>query len=184
MSSKRIIVCLMICAVFAAGITVAQSTTKKPAPEPTAFSEEGDQFKSSVPIPDNVLDALHNNLDTDSMKYLLEHLDRDKFAQLFKAVVIHLRDTKEIDYVLLSEYPLSGADAPWFWIVRFDQAHPKIIFFALANDFDILNARTNGYPNIRSHGYTAGGIYTSIYHYNGQRYVSVHDYHKENNPEP
>jgi hypothetical protein len=109
-------------------------------------------------------------------------LDRDKFAQLFKAVVVHLHGPKETDYVLLSEYPLSGADAPWFWIVHIDQGHPKVIFFTLANSFELLRTRNHGYPDIRSRASTASFMYTDIYHFDGQRYILVHAYHKEIEP--
>jgi hypothetical protein len=174
----------MICTVLAAGVASAQTRDKRPASEPTAFNEDGDMFKRPVHVPASVLDALRSSEEAKSMKSELRGLDRDEFAQLFKAVVIHLGDPKEIDYVLISEFPLGGADAPWFWIVRYDQSHPKVIFFTFATGFEMLKTRNNGYPDLRSTANTASFGYTNIYHYDGQRYLLVHAYHKEIKPEP
>jgi hypothetical protein len=183
---------LMICVLVAAGIATAQSKGKKPAAEPTAFYEDcidDDKdrpclFDHPVPVPDIVLDALRNSEEAKSMKDQLKDYDREDFARLFNAVVIHLGGPKEIDYVVMGEFPMGGADAPWFWIVRFDQTHPKVIFFTFAGGFRLLKTRNNGYPDIRSSAWTASDSYTNIYHYSGQRYILVHKYHKENKPEP
>jgi hypothetical protein len=192
MNMRSIMALLMICMLFTAGITSAQAKAKKTAVEPTAFYEDcidGDKgrpclFDHPVPIPDNVLDALRATKEAKESHDRLKDYDRDDFAQLFKAVVIHLGDPKEIDYVLLSEFPMGGADAPWFWIVRYDQTHPKVIFFTFAGGFRLLKTKNNGYPDIRSSAWTASDSYTNVYHYSGQRYILVHKYHKENKPEP
>jgi hypothetical protein len=129
-----------------------------------------------------VLDALRATAEAEEMKDELKDLDREEFARLFKAVVIHLGGPKEIDYVVLGESPMGGADATWFWIVRYDQSHPKVIFFTFANGFEILSTRTNGYPNIHSAAFAGGVKYTNIYHYDGQRYILAHKYQKEIDP--
>lgn len=183
---------LMICILVATGIAAAQSKGKKPAAEPTAFYEDcidNDKdrpclFDHPVHIPNKVLDALRATKEAREMRNELKDYDRDDFADLFKAVVIHLRGPNEIDYVLLSKFPMGGADAPWFWIVRHDQSHPKVIFFTFANGFEILKARNNGYPNIRSRAWTGCCIFTDIYQYNGQRYILAHKYEKENKLQP
>jgi hypothetical protein len=181
--------CVLICALFVAGIATAQSKVKNPAAEPKTFYEDcGDDrpclFDNPAAIPNDVLDALWTSKEVQSEQDESKNLNRETFAQYFKAIVIHLSDPKETDYVLLSESPLGGADAPWFWIVRFDHAHPKVIFFTFANGFEILKTRNNGYPDIRSYAFTANTSYTEIYHYDGQKYVLVHRYHKENTPGP
>jgi len=180
----------MICKVFAAGVAIAQTKGNKPAAEPTAFYEDCDDndkdrqclFDHPVPLPGNVVDALRATEEARDMQDELKDYDQDDFAHLFKAVVIHLGNPEEINYVLLSEYPIGGADAPWFWIVRFDQAHPKVIFFTFANGFEILNAEHNRYPDIRSFAYAGGVTFTEVYQYNGQRYAPVHKYHKRTSP--
>jgi hypothetical protein len=206
-------ICAVICAVFVAGISTliarhfghnigltssppgsistAQSKSKKPAAEPTAFEDCDDDDKDSsclfdnpVPLPDNVLDALRATAEAKEMQNQLKDYDRDDFAYLFKAVVIHLGSPEEIDYVVMGEFPMGGADAPWFWIVRSDQTHPKVIFFTNSNGFALQKTRNNGYPNIQSDWCSAAECITRIYHYNGQRYILVHEYHKEINPEP
>jgi hypothetical protein len=171
---------LIVCVVFVSGISMAQSKTKKPVAEPTYFYEEDTKtFDNSVGIPGNVLDAIRATEEVKSMQNILKDYDPDNFAHLFKAVVVHLHGSKETDYVLLSEYPLSGADAPWFWIVRYDPIHPKVIFLALAGGFRLLKTRNYGYPDIRSDAWTASIEVKKIYHYNGQKYMLVHKYEKE-----
>jgi hypothetical protein len=201
MSEKRKYVYVMICTIFFAGISMliarhfghpvgrttgtpwTKSTTptksEKPAVEPTSFYEDDDSFKYSVPIPDNVIDVLRNSEEAKEMQNELKDYDRDDFARLFKAVVIHLGGTDEINYVVMGEYPMGGADAPWFWIVRYDQSHPKLIFYTFAGGFSLLKTRNSGYPDIRSDAGTASIEVKEIYHYNGQQYILVHKYEKE-----
>jgi hypothetical protein len=179
----------MICALFSAGLATAQSKDRKPAEGPTAFYEDcgGDcpcLFDHPVPLPDNVLDAILATKEAKSMQDQLRRLNREQIAGLFRAIEIHLGDRKELDYVVLSVQPLGGADAPWFWIVRFNQTHPKVIFYTFANGFEKLKSWSNGYPNLRSKAWAGSIQYTSIYHYNGRRYILVHKYQKENAPQP
>jgi hypothetical protein len=177
----------MICVCIAAGIATAQSKAKKPAAEPKAFYEDcGDDtpclFDNPEPLPDNVLDAIRATKEAKSMHDKLKKLNRDEFAQLFKATKIHLRGPEEIDYVVLSEFPMGGADAPWFWIVRYDRNHPKVIFFTFANGFEIMKSEDNGYPIIRSLAFAGGVTYTNIYQYNGEQCILVRKYQKETTP--
>jgi len=191
MNTKLNVVSWTICIVFSAGIATAQTKDKKPAAEPRAFYEDcfiDDKdrsclFDHPVPLPDNVLDALRTTEEAKDMRFKLKDYDRDDFAALFKAVKIHLIAPNELDYVVMGEFPMGGADAPWFWIVRFDKTDPKIIFFTFANGFELLNTGHDGYPDIRSLAYAGGETYTEIYQYNGQRYVLVHRYHKEITPQ-
>lgn len=187
MIAKPNVVFWMICTVFAAGFAIAQTKDKKPAAEPRAFYEEcgggrSCSFDNSVFIPNNVLDALRATEEAKSMHDALAKLNREEFAGLFKAVKIHLIPPNELDYVVMGEFPMGGADAPWFWIVRSDQNHPKVIFFTFANGFELLNSGHNGYPDIRSLAYAGGVTYTEVYQYNGQHYVLMHRYHKETTP--
>jgi hypothetical protein len=178
------VVSWMIWTAFVAGIAIAQTKDKRPAAEPRAFYEECGggrpcSFDNPVSIPNDVLDALRATEEARSMRDALADLNREKFAGLFKAIKIHLVPPNELDYVVMGEFPMGGADAPWFWIVRLDQTQPKVIFFTFANSFEILNAGHNGYPDIRSLAYAGGVTYTEVYQYDGQRYVLMHRYHKE-----
>jgi hypothetical protein len=180
----------MIWTTFGAGIAIAHTKDKKPPAEPRAFYEDCDDkdkdrpclFGHSEPLPENVLGALRATEEAKDMRDKLKDYDRDDFAHLFKAVKIHLIPPNELDYIVMGEFPMGGVDAPWFWIVRFDQTHPKVIFFTFANGFEILHGGHNGYPDIRNLAYAGGVTYTEIYQYNGQRYVLVHRYHKETSP--
>jgi hypothetical protein len=179
--------CLMVCLLVGAGIASAQAKGKKPATEPTAFYEDcidNDNgrpclFDHPVPLPDSVVDALRATKEAKESQNKLKDYDREDFAQLFKAIKIHLSGPQELDYVVMGEFPMGGADAPWFWIVRFDQTQSKVIFFTFANGFELLKTRNNGYPDIRSNSWAGSVQYTNIYQYNGQRYILVHKYQKE-----
>jgi hypothetical protein len=190
MSNTQGMVCIMVCALFAAGMASAQSKVKKPAAEPTVFSdneadyEDGppDPFKQPVPLPNNVLDALRATAEAKEMQDELKNLDREEFARLFTAVRVHLGDPKDLDYVVRGEIPMSGADNTWYWIVRPNPTSAKVIFFTNSNGFALLKTRNNGYLNIRSGWCSAAFCITRIYHYNGQRYILAHEYHMENKP--
>jgi len=191
--SKRLLaVIVVIAALSDAWSLLAQSKSSKPAAEQRAFYEDcmgGDKnrpcvFDHSVPLPKNVLDILRASKEARESRDALKDYDRDGFSQLFKAAVIHLGGPEETDYVVMGEFPMGGADAPWFWIVRSDQSLPKVIFFTFANGFEILKSISNGYPNIRSIAWTGCCRFTNLYQYNGQRYVLVHAYHRQNMPQP
>lgn len=190
MNAKVKVILWMISTALATGITLAQTNGIKPTAEPRAFYEDCDHgdkdrpclFDHPVTLPRHVLDALRATEEAKDMQDKLKSYDRRQFASLFKAVKIHLVGLSELDYVVMGEFPMGGADAPWFWIVRFDKTHPKVIFFTFANGFEILNAGHSGYPDIRSLAYAGGLTYTEIYQYNGQHYVLMHRYHKETPP--
>jgi hypothetical protein len=175
---------VIICALFASGIASSQSKVRKSAPEPTAFYEDcGDGrscvFDNPLPLPDSVLDALRETKEARSMQDELKGLNGEQFSHLFRAVKAHLVGPKETDYVVMGGFPMGGADAPWFWIVRFDQDHPRVIFFTFANGFELLSMRNNGYPNIRSRAFAGGTEYTNVYHYDGEQYLLVRRYQRE-----
>lgn len=169
----------LICAVLCVQIATAQSSVRKGPEEPTSFSEDGSEFSRSVTIPERILNVVRRSEEAKSVENSTKELNRNEFAQLFKAVVIHLRDLQETDYVLVSESPMGGADAPWFWIVRSDPVRPKLIFFAFANTLELLKTNNRGYPDIRSHAFAGGTEYIEDYRYDGQKYVLMHKHQRE-----
>jgi hypothetical protein len=181
---------IVICVLVAAGIVSAQSKYKKSGPEPRSFYEECDDddkdrpclFDHPVPLPDNILDALRATEEARFLPGDLKNYDRDGFAHLFKAIVIHLGNPNELDYVVVGFPPMSGADNTWFWIVRSNPTNAKVIFFTNSNGFELLKTRNNGYPIIRSKWYSPAYCKTWIYQYDGRRYILAHQYEKENKP--
>jgi len=114
------------------------------------------------------------------MQDQLKDFNREEFAELFKAIKIHLGGSKELDYVVFGAIPMSGADNTWYWIVRSNPTPAMVSFFTNLNRFILLKTRNNGYPKIRSEWCSAAECITRIYHYNGLRYILAHKYEKEN----
>jgi hypothetical protein len=169
---------MMICALFAARIAIAQTSRAKPPTERTVYSEYSDEsFDDFLPLPENLLNVLLATAEAREMSRELQGLDRNELAKLFSAIEVHLDDRGKQDYLVLGKSPMSGADCDWFWIVRSGQTHPKVILFANTNSIELLKSRTNGYRNIRSVWESAAGYtITNVYHYNGARYRLAHHF--------
>jgi hypothetical protein len=167
--------CLMICALFAPEIAIAQSTGVKLAPERTIFND-ADSFKNSVPLHRNVLDVLIASLKDDEhyrdLFFGKSDIDLNRY---FTAVVVHLSGSNEIDYVVQGNLPLAGADCGWFWIVRSAPTHPKVVLFEPTGTIELLNSRTRGYRDIRSVWIMSGHRRTRLFHFNGTEYKRIEE---------
>jgi len=181
MSGRQTTTCfilIMLCHVCTA---TAQRADVKGTPEPTFFSEDMDPnpFWDSDTLPANVLEMLKVGKSAGLAADRLKGFDQAGFAALFDAVHVHLGNSRELGYVVVGKFPMSGADCDWFWVVRSDRDHPKIILFSNSNAIELLRGRTNGYRNVRSTWSSAAGYtITCVYHYDGNRYRVFRKYEK------
>ena len=177
---------LMICVLVTAGIATAQSASSKPATEPSTFyPDDGNRgFDGAVPQSDAILDALLKTPEAKENWDRLQKLNREELRKLFLVVRVHLNNADETDDVVLGKDPMSGADCDWFWIVRDKSDQIQVLLFENAYGVYLLKSRTKGYRDIRSVGFAGGTTYTSIFHYDGQRYIPVHKFQKETAPQP
>jgi hypothetical protein len=72
--------------------------------------------------------------------------------------------------VVGSQYPLSGADRSWFWVVRQSGLHVSVLLWTGANCIKILPHKTNGYADITSVWASAATMRTETYRYDGKVY--------------
>jgi hypothetical protein len=181
---KRELACLMISALSTPGIVLAQSAWTKLPTEPSTFypDDRNAGFDEVDPPSDAVLDALLKTPEARENSDELRKLNREGLRKLFLVVRVHLKDTNETDEVVLGHNPMSGADCDWFWIVRDNGGRAQVLLYEYAYGVYLLQSKTDGNRDIRSVGFAGGTEYTNIYHYDGQRYVAVHQYHKEIKP--
>ncbi len=180
MSNKLCVACLMICVFYSTGILTAQSLEAKQASERTIFNEDEESFPNSAPMPKSVLNALLATREGgDTNRIILQNFPDKDPNQFFSADKVHLSSHEDVDYIVLGSFPLTGADCAWFWVVRSDKTHPKIILFANANSIELLKSRTNGFRNIRTVWSSASGdTVTHVYHYDGARYKLAHKFER------
>jgi hypothetical protein len=165
--------CVLICVFAAVGFVHGQTRHKPLQAGPSSFypDDEDRGFKDAQPPSDAVLDALLKTPEADEMREELEKLDREDLRSLFSVVKAHLKNSNEIDEVVIGKDPMSGADNDWFWIVRVMGGHAQILLFANGNGIDFLRTRTNGYREIESVWYSAAGYsITRLYRYDGTVY--------------
>jgi hypothetical protein len=90
--------------------------------------------------------------------------------------VLHARiirlshDSDEVFLVMGSQYPLSGADRSWFWIVRQSGPRVSVLLWTGANCIKILPHKTNGYADVASVWASAATMRTETYRYDGRKY--------------
>jgi hypothetical protein len=172
----------LFCLVCSASVVEAQTHKRTTNREPTFFSpdyQENDPFAHARPPADDILAALLKTPEARENEGALAGLDREELRKLFSVVEVHLAGSEEADEVVLGHVPLSGADNDWFWIVRRQDGHTRVILFANGLSIELLNSRTLGYKNIRTLWGAASGLtITCLYHYEGKRYRLVHKYSK------
>jgi len=90
----------------------------------------------------------------------------------FVGTEVHLTDAGSADYIVKGQDALTGADCDWFWLVRSTPGKPEVVFFRCAYTVRVLGSKSNGYRDIRSDWWSAGGDgYAEIYRFDGVKYV-------------
>lgn len=157
--------------------TIAQSSISKA----TFFSWDYDMhgFKDAKPPSDAIISAILNTSNGRGNKQEIQKMPIAEKLKLFTTVRIDLGDLQEEDYLVLSSFPLTGADCDWYWIVRNKNNHVQVIFFDNTNSMQILKHSTNGYHDLETAWSSAAGYtLTRIFKYDGNRYRMAHNYHK------
>jgi hypothetical protein len=141
---------LMAVAVVSLTLALAQSTRHSGKATPTMFAPEVEQgFENAQPPSDAVLDALLTSAEAKDSRDELEGLDREAKRKLFEVVRVDLTGRGEEDYVALGNYPMSGADHHWFWIVQVNEGKARVLLFTQGLTIQLLHKRTNGYRDIK-----------------------------------
>jgi len=146
-----------------------------PASYPTTHKVFGldESFDHPVHLPDSVLKALIATKEARYVRDELKENPRLDVSQFFLAKEVHLSESKEIDYVVFGQFPLTGADCNWFWIVRSIEPRPRVVLFSIGTTLEILDRKKNEeQPDIRMDWWAGSGYgWADEYRFNGSRYV-------------
>jgi hypothetical protein len=122
-------------------------------------------------MPEAVWRALQQNAD---VLRLLENekLPAEQLAHAwFSASEIHLRDSREVDFLVQAEGMLAGANVTTFWIFIATPAGLKVVLTIPAHDLIVGPRRFGGYKMITALAATCCAVSTSRLRFNGHRYI-------------
>jgi hypothetical protein len=139
-------------------------------PEQRAFSADDDAVVRPISLPKRALEALAN--DPYVSNALRDgNLPSEKLpTSWFKASAIHLAGPNEVDFVVMGECPMCGANVSPFWVLRPKGEGFEVIFFTGALGFTVKNRRSNGYQEIETASVTMQHTNMSIWRFDGHRY--------------
>lgn len=151
----------------------AQSATKLQSTSQRVFGLEGG-FEHPAHLPEDVLTALTATKEAAYVRDELKENPHLEVSQFFQAEEVHLSDPAESDYVVVGQFPLTGADCELFWIVRSIKPRPRVIHFSVGTTLKIVCRKNNEeLPNIRMDWWAGSGHgWADEYRFNGSRYVS------------
>jgi hypothetical protein len=171
--------CWLIGAFFVIVSSVAQSPTEVSGKRREVFGDNG-SFERLSTLPKNALAALIASKEASYARDYVQEKPGTDLNELFVAVEVRLAGPKENDYVVEGNFPLTGADCNWFWIVRVNAktGRASVLLFDNADTIELLLNRTMGLRNIRTMWESPNERITKIYHFDGERYKLAHKYDK------
>jgi len=167
---KTILLVLFLCVVMDS--VVAQTSAGKPTARPLVFGSNG-SLKKPVRLPDDVLDLLLADVSQDQYTQgaIREHPQKDR-NDYFSAAQVHLENFRETDYVIEGSFPLNGADAGWFWVVRTKAgAKPTIVLSTSTGELELLQSWHFGFRDIRTIWIMGPSHVEKYFQFNGVNYV-------------
>jgi hypothetical protein len=145
-----------------------KSSSEASRREQTHFSVEEDPTRVAA-LPEEVLDLLMAD------EFVVREQSCAKKTELpyslFVATEIHLAGAQQPDFVIVGRGCLMGANIGPIWIVEETPQGFRVILKLASHDLAILPAKTRGYHDLRSVSTTANTISTTIWKFNGQKYV-------------
>jgi hypothetical protein len=162
---KGALVFLMIC-----GSGVAEGKHHHPS-EQTQFSAEDDSVHKPAEIPQDVMTILKKDKWVDNILED-ENMAPDKLpSSWFSASAIHLGSAKKLDFVVVGEPPLLGANTATFWVFLASSRGYELALKIPAHDLQIKNTRRNGYRDIEASAESAVTFYSALFRFDGKGYV-------------
>jgi hypothetical protein len=139
--------------------------------EQTTFCEDG--ALSPSPLSSAVVKAL---MDTSEGKDARQNAEEqgqvlDPF-KLFNGSRIHLSDSRDTFFLVTGQYPTSGADNTWFWVVRLSGEKAVVLLHTGANCLALGRGRTFGYRDIVAAWSSASQTLREVFKYDARVYKS------------
>jgi hypothetical protein len=160
---------VLVLAVVAAGILVAQDKNAHRVHEQTTFTEDG-PLQHPVPVSADVVKVLMETEEAKEGLAFANDSERSNAAQLFRAGEVHLNMSDEVGLVVIGVGAMSGADNGWFWVVRSARKNPQVVLFAGGNSLELMGSMMQGYCDIRSLFSTPSETNDRIYRFDGRHY--------------
>lgn len=104
----------------------------------------------------------------------IEAGDLSPVSKLLKGITVHLRDERQSDVIVRGDFPMSGGDNTWFWIVTAIDSRPSALWVR-CNTVTILRVRHHGYADIRTDWAAGSHRDTQIFRSDGHRYKLYRD---------
>jgi hypothetical protein len=135
-----------------------------------------DCFEDTVPISNDVVLAIVKDLKKRHSVSDLSDADPKEVAPMLRARIVNFGPKGEKDFVLRGEgMYLSGVDNTWFWFIRFESGHPKVVLWTGGNSAAILPHLTNGYHDLESDWCSANECVSTTYRFRGGDYHCVRE---------
>ncbi len=141
--------------------------------EQVSFCEDGpdETILKPIPLPSGVVTAVVNSRGANMAREWAEEKGRSfDPATLLKGTEIHLTSSTDRFYLLVATFPMSAADAAWFWIVRLSGNKASILLWVSANCVEISRRYAAGYRDIVTRWASANHSETMTYRYDGKIY--------------
>jgi hypothetical protein len=163
-----VILCLL-CIQFGLQQSIAQRAQKQ-----TTFCEDGapdDVAFKAESLPKAVIDAVMNSDEGKQARADADQSGKELNPEkVLRATKFPLSSDSATVFLVMGSYPLSAADASWFWIVREDGAKASVLLWMAGNCVELKPSRTHGYRDIEVLWASAGSKRTETYRYDGKAY--------------
>jgi len=165
MSATRLLLQLTVAALCGSGCFAQRACAYKQIFE----GEEDPCFDKAPSPPPPVVASILNTNEANETAGDMEPTERADISKLLKGLVVHLRNEQQNDMIVRGDFPMSGGDNTWFWIVISADNRPSA-FWVQGNAVTVLRARHNGYSDIRTDWAAGAHRATRIFRYDGVRY--------------
>jgi hypothetical protein len=169
--------CLLLLAFIA--LWSSSSTAQSDCSNRQIFSGDDDPCldKAAPPSPAIVAAILV----TDAARQELEDADpseRARIPKLLKGLAVHLASERQTDMIVRGDFPMSGGDNTWFWIITSADSKP-VATWVQANTVTVLRSRHNGYRDVRTDWFAGSHRDTQVFRYDGHSYKLYREKYKD-----
>jgi hypothetical protein len=146
------------------------------------FGGEEDLCLDRAPSPPSaVLSSILKTSEASERFTGMESADRAGVSKLFRGLTVHLRNEQQKDMIVRGDFPMTGGDNTWFWIVTSAENSPFALWVQ-GNGVTILSSRHNGYADIRTDWAAGSRRAIRIFRYDGHQYKLFREKYEDEPP--